>query len=70
MSVNTNHVYTSLATIASGPHARWRRTLTIALIPMLCAFVYFAYRSTALPSHKNSQYVMSLPSKPRRDTNC
>ena len=58
MSANHNYVYTSLANIASGPHARWRRILSIASIPMICAFIYFALEPGALPSYSGVQYVV------------
>jgi hypothetical protein len=63
MSANTNYAYTSLANMASGPHARWRRILLIALVPLLCAFAYFAFESHRAPSYKGSQYVshISIP---------
>lgn len=57
MSSNQNYVYTSLANIAPGPHARWRRILFIAAIPMICAFIYFALEPGALPSYDGVQYV-------------
>lgn len=61
MFANTNYAYTSLANMASGPHARWRRILLIALVPMVCAFVYFVLEAHAMPSYKGSQYVSTRP---------
>ena len=57
MSANSKYAYTSLVTMASGPHARWRRILLIAMIPMLCAFLYIAFEPSSIPSYKGSQYV-------------
>ncbi|KAF1993625.1 hypothetical protein P154DRAFT_527618 [Amniculicola lignicola CBS 123094] len=56
--------YTSLANL--GPQGRWRRVLFIAMVPMLCAFGYYAYESSYIPkSFRPSQYPyqhnVSLP---------
>lgn len=61
MFANANYAYNSLATMASGPHARWRRILLIAMIPMLCAFLYIAFEPSAIPSYRGSQYVWHIP---------
>ncbi|KAF2264995.1 hypothetical protein CC78DRAFT_216728 [Lojkania enalia] len=40
--------YSPLASM--GPQGRWRRVLLIAMIPMVCAFIYYAFESSYIPT--------------------
>ncbi|KAF2194921.1 hypothetical protein K469DRAFT_383 [Zopfia rhizophila CBS 207.26] len=41
--------YTSLSNLS--PQGRWRRVLLIAMVPMICAFIYYAYESSFIPTN-------------------
>ncbi|ORY10082.1 hypothetical protein BCR34DRAFT_486265 [Clohesyomyces aquaticus] len=43
------------------PQGRWRRVLLIAMVPMFCAFLYYAAPSSYLPANLNP---LQNPSKP------
>ncbi|KAF2114314.1 hypothetical protein BDV96DRAFT_494478 [Lophiotrema nucula] len=45
--------YTPLSSM--GPQSRWRRVLMLAMVPMFCAFIYYAYESSFGPRSKSSQ---------------
>ena len=43
-----NYSYTSLLNL--GPQGRWRRVLLIVMVPMVLAFIYYAYESSYFPA--------------------
>jgi hypothetical protein len=48
---NPAAAYSSLnANMPGGPQGRWRRVLLIAMVPMLCAFIYYSYKSNYRPA--------------------
>lgn len=45
----SNSAYQSLANM--GPQGRWRRVVLIAMLPMVCVFIFYAYGSSYMPDN-------------------